>query len=414
MSKLWLVARHEYRRHVFQKRFIVVLLSLPAMIALTIGLTAIMISMEENKDAVGYVDQAGLLADPVPAPRRGNSPDDPDIPDLLPLVPFQTEEAARAALESKHVQAYYVITKDYFETKRVELVYVEPPSHAATGQFWDFMQINRLDDLPPDVARRAVAGSNLIVRWPGGREFSARTFLNNFLPLLMGVMFIVLTFMSSGYLMGAVVEEKENRTVEMLMTTISPTQFMGGKVLGVISIGLTQLAAWIVLSGLAVLVGGHHLGIGWLGNLRLDWRVVLIMAAVTIPTYVMFAGLLTALGATLAEVQEAQQVSGLLLSFGMMPVWFLLPVIIENPDSPLTIGMTLFPTLALPTLSFRLGFSNVPSWQIFASIAISSACALGAVWLAGRAFRLGMLRYGQRLHWRELFGRANDKTLMKL
>jgi ABC-2 type transport system permease protein len=409
MSKLLLVARYEYRRHVSQKQYILVLLSLPLMITLMFGLTAIMVAREENKNEVGYVDHAGLLADPVPAPRRGSSPDQPNTPDLVPLIPFQTEGEARAALESKDIQAYYVVTEDYFKTNRVELVYVDAPGHNVTAQFWDFMQINRLSDLPPEIARRAVSDSNLIVRWPdSGREFSARTFLNNFLPLIMGLAFIMMTFMSSGYLMGAVVEEKENRTMEILMTTISPTQLMGGKVLGIVAIALTQFTAWAAFGLLAVFVGGRYLDMGFLQNLSVDLRIVAIMIALAVPCYVMYAGLLTALGAAFAAAQEAQQVSGLVLSLGMAPVWFLMPIVIEKPDSPVTIGLTLFPTTTLPTLSMRLGFTHVPYWQIAASVAILTSCALGAVWLAGRTFRLGMLRYGQRLSWRELLGRDAD------
>jgi ABC-2 type transport system permease protein len=85
----------------------------------------------------------------------------------------------------------------------------------------------------------------------------------------------------------------------------------------------------------------------------------------------------------------------------MLPVWLIQPII-EHPDSPLAIGFSLFPTTALPTLSMRVAFAKVPSWQIMAAAAILSLSAAGAVWLAGRAFRLGMLRYGQNLDLREL------------
>ena len=76
--------------------------------------------------------------------------------------------------------------------------------------------------------------------------------------------------------------------------------------------------------------------------------------------------------------------------------------IVEHPNGPLIIGLSLFPITALPTLSLRLTFSVVPFWQIGLSVALTTLSAWGAVWLAGRAFRLEMLRYGQRLNWREL------------
>jgi ABC-2 type transport system permease protein len=407
MSKLWKVAAYEYRRNVFKKSFIFALLSLPFFLALTIGIGALSAAMEENDAAVGYVDHSGLLSDPIPAPQREGSPNSPATDNRVPLVAFQTEEAAREALEAQEIQAYYVVAADYFRTNHVELVYIEPPSDDATAQFWDFMQINWLADLRPEIAHRAAAGSNLIVRWPddapgGGREFSQKTFLNNFLPLFAALAFIIMLFMSSGYLVGVVAEEKENRTVEILVTSISPGQLIGGKVLGIMAILFTQVVAWIGFTGLGIWIGGRYLGIGILQNLSLDIKLILPVVAIGLPAFVMVAALTTALGATVAETQEAQQATGLFALPLMSPFW-LFGAIVNSPNGPLAIGLTLFPVTALSAISLRVAFSQVPSWQIGVSVAITSLCAFVALWLAGRAFRLGMLRYGQRLSWRELF-----------
>jgi ABC-2 type transport system permease protein len=410
MSKLWQVARYEYKKHVFQKRFIFAVLSMPALVALTIGTIALTAAMGDNDAPVGYVDLAGLLVDPLPAPQRGSSPDDPTMDELLPLIPFETEEAAREALEAKEVQAYYVVSVDYFETNQVDLVYIKRPDGSVNRQFWDFMQINRLGDLPPRIAERAVAGSNLTVRWPddapgGGREFSQDTFLNTFIPLIVGIAFVILIMFSSGYLMGAVAEEKENRTVEILVTSISPNRLIAGKVVGTIGVTLTQAAGWILLTIFAVWAGGQILGIALLQNLSLDVKYLAAMAAIAAPAYVMVAALLTAVGATVAEAQEAQQVSGLFMIPLMAPMW-VAALILENPDSPIAIGLSLFPPTAVTTFSLRIAFAPVPTWQIVASVALTTICAMGALWLAGRAFRLGLLRYGQRLSWRRLFARG--------
>jgi len=414
MSKLWLVAKYEYVRNVFKKSFIIVILSVPLILALSIGLGWLIHRVENPTAPVGYVDHAGVLADPIPPPRRAGSPDNPSSSDLVPLIPFQTEEEARQALESKAIQAYYVVAADYRQTNRVELVYIEPPGDNVTQQFWDFMQINRINDLPPEIARRAVAGSSLIVRWPddgpwGGREFSERTFLNNLLPFFVGILCIMLLFMSSGYLTQAVATEKENRTMEIVITSISPGQLIGGKVLGIIAVTLTQVVAWGVFAVLAVFVGGHYLGIGILQNLSLDPRIAITMLAIAAPTYVMLAALMAAVGATVAEGQDAQQVAGLFSLPVVAPIW-LAVLIIENPNGPLAIGLSLFPLTALTTFAMRMMSVPIPLWQIAVSVTLLILCAVGAVWVAGRAFRLGMLRYGQRLGWRELFQRQTSNV----
>jgi ABC-2 type transport system permease protein len=323
------------------------------------------------------------------------------------LIPFDNEDAARAALLSGDIQAYYVVSQDYASTNRVDLVYVEPPSDNAASQFWDFMQINRLADLPPEVAQRAVSGSNVIARWPedmlgGRREFDDRLIFGTFTPALVGVAFIMLLLMISSYLMSAVAEEKENRTMEIVVTSISPNQLIGGKVLGICAIALTQVLAWSILIGLVIEVGGRQLNISVLQRMTLDLRLSAELAIIGIPTLVMFAALMVALGATATETHEAQQVTSLLALPMWVPYWLAI-IIIQDANGPLATGLSFFPLTALSTLSLRIVFAPVPFWQIAASVLIQTVCAIGAVWLAARTFRLGMLRYGQRLSWRELF-----------
>jgi len=414
MSKLWLVAKYEYVRNVFKKSFVFSLLIMPLIFAFSIGLGWLIESTENNDAPVGYVDHAGFLANAIPAPKRAASPDDPGVSELVPLIPFQTEEEARQALESKDIQAYYVVAADYRQTNHVKLVYLDPPGNNVPRQFWDFMQTNKISDVPPDVARRVVAGSNLIVRWPddgpgGGREFSAKTFLNNLLPLFMGLGFVMLLFMSSGYLTQAVAEEKESRTMEIVITSISPGQLIGGKVLGIIAMTLTQVTAWVAFAALAMFVGSRYLDIGVLQNLSIDPQIIVTMLALAAPTYVMIAALMTAVGATVAEGQDAQQVAGLFSLPIIAPVW-LGAIIIENPNSPLVIGLSLFPPTALTTFAMRIMSVPIPLWQIAVSVTLLVLSAGGAVWLAARIFHLGMLRYGKRLSWRELFQGATSNV----
>lgn len=409
MSKLWTVLWYEYKRHVLKKTFILALLSMPLVILLAVGIGCYIDRTENNPLPVGYVDNVGLLSNPMPVPQSGSRPMTASVPRLVPLLAFETEAAARVALDAREIQAYYVVSVDYYETKRVDLVYIEPPTGNANRQFWDFMQINLLSDLPPDVARRAVADSNLIVRWPdgtpgGAREFSQRTFMSTFAPLFGGLAFILLLFMASGYLMGAVAEEKENRTMEILVTSLSPGRLIGGKLLGIVAVTFTQLLAWIGFGVLAVWIGGDVLGITLLQNLSLDPSMVAKMTALAVPAFVMVAALMMALGATVTEVHEAQQATVVFALPFMAPYWFA-SLLLDNPDSALAVVLSLFPPTSLSTLSFRVAFSPVPDWQIAASSILTACCALAAVWLAGRAFRLGMLRYGQRLSFRELLRR---------
>lgn len=402
MSKFWLVAQYEYKRLVLRRSFIFALLSVPIMIALFVGIVYLAISLENDYTPVGYVDHSGLLADPVTVAAD-------DSEKTVPILSFPSEAEARAALEAGDVQAYYVLPADYVETNQAELVYVNSPNDNATQAFWDFMQMNWLANQPPDVARRAatMSDSDVISRTPdGSREFKGEPTLGQLLPILSALGFIMLLSFSAGYLVQVVAEEKENRTMEIVVSSVSPGQLIGGKVLGIMGVTLTQVVVWTAFVALAALVGGKVLDVAFLQDAGVNLRTLLMLLAVFIPAYVMYAALMAAMGATVAEAQEAQQVTGMFILPTVVPMW-LTVMLMQNPNNPLAVGLTLFPMTSPATIAIRATFGQVPLWQAVAAFALLVLSALGAVWLAGRAFRLGMLRYGKRVSLRELFARAS-------
>ncbi len=405
MSKFWLIAQYEYKRLVLRRSFIFALLSVPIMIALFVGVVYLAISLENDYTPVGYVDHSGLLAHPVPIPAS-------DSDKTVPILPFPSEGEARKALEAGKLQAYYVLPADYVETNQVELVYVNSPSDNATQAFWDFMQMNWLADQPPEIARRVatMSGDDVVARTPdGSREFRAEPTLGQLLPILSGLAFMLLLSFSAGYLVQVVAEEKENRTMEIVVSSASPGQLIGGKVLGIFGVTFTQVVAWTAFIALAAFVGGNVLGVAFLQDAGVDARTALLLLAVFVPAYVMYSALMAAMGATVAEAQEAQQVTGMFILPNVVPLW-LIAVLMENPNNPLSIGLTLFPLTSPATIAIRVTFGQVPLWQAVAAIALLVLSALGAIWLAGRAFRLGMLRYGKRVSLRELFARPSAVT----
>lgn len=92
--------------------------------------------------------------------------------------------------------------------------------------------------------------------------------------------------------------------------------------------------------------------------------------------------------------------------FLFLPIYFLVPIS-ANPNGPLALGLTFFPTTSIATVALRSLFVEVPTWQIAVSAAIALSTAIVLIWMAGKAFRLTMLRYGQRLRLAELFRRAD-------
>jgi ABC-2 type transport system permease protein len=112
---------------------------------------------------------------------------------------------------------------------------------------------------------------------------------------------------------------------------------------------------------------------------------------------------MTAIGAAVTTTQEGQSVSAIFFVLHLAPL-YISWIFINNPHGPLAVSLSILPFTALMTTGMRNLFTIVPTWQILLSIVVQIVCALGALWLAGRALRLGMLRYGQRLTLRGLLG----------
>ena len=302
MHKLWYVAINEYKRHVLRKGFILAVLSVPLILFVSIGAGYMVDVFENNPDPLGYVDLSGVLANPQPVP-EGAGTRHP-----VELIAYPDEDAALAALDAGEIQAYYVIAQDYPETKSVSLTYYEDPGQNAESYFRTFMQNNLLSDQPPDAAFRVMDGLDMIVRTPdGSHEISERNALNIVLPIVTGFIFMFLLMTSSGYFAAVVAEEKENRTMEILATSMSTNQFITGKVLGILFVSMTQLAAWILFAVIAFHVGGSLMEIPWIQNAEIKVGTVLILLAILIPAYLMYAGLAVMISGTVTEAAEGQQ-----------------------------------------------------------------------------------------------------------
>ena len=399
MAKLFSVAWHEFRRHTFKWTFIMVLLSVPLMIGFNVGLVLIMTSLENNDAPVGYVDPAGFIDDAIQAPLESSE-------ERIEIRSYPSEAAAREALEAEAIQAYYVFTPDYPQSNEVELFYEQRMGENARQQFYDFLQVNLLKDLPAEAADRAARGSDVTIRSPDGtRVFpEAGPQIGQVLPIVIALAFIFLILMSSGNLMSGLVEEKENRMMEVLMTSVSPTQMIGGKVIAIVAMGLLQLIVWVAFLVLAVQIAGDGFGIEWFQNVELNWGAIGSMIAVAIPSYVGVSALMFMLGATVAQAQEGQSVGSIFFLLFFVP-FYLIITIVESPNTTPVVIMTLMPFMALMTIALRSSFFVVPLWQVAASVAIQIGFALLMIWLAGRAYRLGMLRYGKRLSLKEILRR---------
>jgi len=399
MRKTWLVFRNEYLRHVKKKSFIFGILSMPLFVVLMIGIGTVSVWLEYNKSPVGYVDTNQVLVDPMQVPVKEKK--------LFPVVsaiPFAEEESAKPALQEGSIQAYFLLSDNYIETGEATMVKNSDTGSNAESDFGEFLAYNLVRNKPPQIAARLSEGTNIIIRsLDGSREMSVDDWMVILLPVLSGLLFIIAVNTSGNYLLQAVVEEKENRTMEIVVTSVSPNQLMIGKVMGNLMVGLTQLVTWIIFAIIALKIFPTVLPIGQVP--QIEAANLLLIVVTFLPAFVMVAAAMGTVGATATEAREAQQITGWFTIPIVFPLWFI-TAIMFNPNGALSVFMSLFPVTAPIALPLRAVFTPIPAWQIILSVSLLCLLAVFMLWLSGRIFRLGMLRYGKRVRLREAFARG--------
>lgn len=399
MRKTWLIFVHEYKRHVIKKSFLFGILSMPLFIGVMIFVGFLTAWLDYNNAPVGYVDPYGILTSSkqVPAAKM----------DLFPnveVLPMDSEESARSAMDSQVIQAYFIIPENYLATGEVTMIKNDKTGENVSDDFGEFLVYNLIQDKPVEVINRLTEGSNLIIRsLDGSREMSENNWLSIMLPVLSGVLFMIAVNISGGYLLQAVVEEKENRTMEIIVTSVSPDQLMTGKILGDLLVGLTQLAVWIIFVVIALQLVPTFIPMVEIPKIELSYLLLII--ATLLPAFVMISAAMGAIGATATESREAQQIAGWFTIPIMVPLWFITAIML-NPNGPISVGLSLFPLTAPIALPLRAMFTTVPAWQIVLVIVVLILLAIFSLWLSARVFRLGMLRFGKRVRLREAFGQV--------
>ncbi|WP_029214890.1 ABC transporter permease [Kallotenue papyrolyticum] len=391
-STVWSVALREMR--VMLRRpswyittFVMPLLTLGFFLAMSVGFS--FMARRLDRDApmsaaqpAGYVDQAGILR-ALPPDVEGQ------------LIAFEDEAGAAAALRSGAIGSFFVIPPDYLSSGTVVRV-------ARQTGFTDIgesdvralrlaLRFNLVGDA--QVAERLerpleVAFERVGERVPAG---DGNPFRGPAIALALLLGFAIIN--SSGWLTQAIAEEKENRTIEVLLTSVSPMQLMQGKLLGLGLMSLLQLSVWALLGGGLVGLSASALGDLALGTLS---AVVWLWCALAfVLGFLCFGALLMGLGAVGGSLREAAQVSGFLTLPLFIPFWFA-AAFSQQPDGWLPLALSFFPLTAPVAMVLRLVNGVVPLWQLVLSAALLVLATAVALWITARLFRSTILLSGTR------------------
>lgn len=217
---------------------------------------------------------------------------------------------------------------------------------------------------------------------------------------LAGFVFVALLFIPiliyGQEVMRGIIQEKSDRIVEILISSMSPLELLSGKIFGMAAVGLTQMAIWAVMAGaLAVYAGAMAAMAGF--NLSQFFRPVMAFYFILfyLLGYLLYVCVYAVGGAVVNTEKEAQNFLGPIVMILMVP-WFLLMPIVMNPESTMAVVFSLIPIYTPITMFVRVLVSDPPMWQVGLSIALSIGTIYGMFWLTAKIFRVGILSYGKR------------------
>ena len=223
-----------------------------------------------------------------------------------------------------------------------------------------------------------------------------------FLSYIVGFVVYFLVFLYGFNVMRSVLEEKTNRIVEVVVSSMKASHLMLGKILGVGAVAMLQVGIWVVLGvAMSRLAPRFGLQADALSNLGLSSTLIAQLVVFFVLGFFLFAALFAALGAAVNSEQEAQQYQTIVFLPLIAPMLFITQIVGDPLGTTATV-LGLVPLTAPVTMPMRLTATAVPGWQIAASLAGIVVTVLLVAWLAGKIYRVGILSTGKKPTMREL------------
>lgn len=341
----------------------------------------------EQVTTIGYIDETGIF---------GHYTGQGDII----LVAQPNEDEAINALLEEEISEYFIIPPDYVESGTINRFTLErelePPGNTIAA-IRNFLQSNLLEgQTSEEIGNRVkfpMALYSTVLDETGQPTDEAGGFAVFILPYIFSLLLLMAIFTSSGYVLQGLGEEKENRIMEVLLSSVSPKQLITGKVLGLGAAGLLQMVFWLLSA--RALVELMPAGISnIIGSLEVTPLFIILSLIYFVLGYLLFAILMAGFGSIGATAREGQQLAMVILMPAALPLYAIY-FVIDNPQHIISQLLTYFPFTAPITAIMRLGIAEIPAWQLAISMTILVISIYFSLILVAKVFRTFLLMYGK-------------------
>jgi len=425
MRNTWTIIKREYLERVRTRSFVVLTLLAPAIMTALMVLPAKLATMGNKVQHIAVVTstpQFGeivrerlLSAGTAGGDTTSDNDDDESTPETNAAkkppekqyiidVDSNPTEAERTVLRNKvtsgAIDGYLWLSDDAIATGKITLA---SRSLAGFGEKSRLLEKLRPIIQYEQLSRKGVTGEQAglllkpikieAIRIEQGRE-TKDTSGKKFLEVVVMVMLIYVAVLLYGIsVMRSVLEEKNSRVMEVLLSSATSTELMIGKIFGVGAVGLTQILVWVVMAGVVALPA---LAMQTdLSDLKVSPVVLVAFAVFFLLGYLLFAAMYAAIGAITTTEQEGQQLQFIIVIPLVLSV-FMLGAVVQTPDAPSVVWLSMVPFLAPVLMYARIVIQTPPLWQIALSLFLLIATIIGILILCARIYRIGILIYGKR------------------
>ncbi len=396
VNKIFTVLKNEFQTVVMRKSFILTLVLLPLtgfVVLLVVsalqkssGVAAgeflnELFTPEEKQAAEGYIDFSGLM--------KSIPPGNEEM-----LVKMNSEKEAADAVRDGTISAYYVIPEDFMDSG--DIIYVRPDYNPLGGSeesgVINALVAYNLTGENLELTYRVQDPLNLTeVDISNAMVRESENWLTYVLPYAITYLFYIVILTSSTLLLNSITSEKQNRVMEILMTSVTPRQMLTGKIIALGLAGLLQTVVWLGSGLLMLRYSGSAFALSsafLLPASTLLWGVVFFVLG-----YALYASLMAGIGALVPNMREASQLTTIVIMPMIVPLIFI-SSLTTTPNSPLSVFLSLFPLTSPVSMMTRLSGATVPLWQIGIAVLLLAVSVVLLVRASAGLFRAQNLLSG--------------------
>ncbi|MBO5661556.1 MAG: ABC transporter permease [Tidjanibacter sp.] len=433
MGKIGIIAGREFNERVRKKSFIFTTILMPICLVAIMFIPALMmnISSDEKKEVL-VVDQSGLVGD--------------RLQDDSTLTFTLSDQTAEEVVGQQHEGLFgiLIVGSDVLTNpSNVQLLTYESSTinieSSIAGQISTILESEKLKEYNIEDIDTILAAikTNVSLKVKqldatSGDTKESSSVLNIALAYIFGFLIYMFVFLYGNMVMQGVIEEKSNKVMEVMVSSVRPFELMMGKILGIASVAVTQFVIWVIfillvgggavsLLGLSDVVASAGAGvdpaaIAAAAPIDLDSEMVAIIATLTDPAYLLrilggfliyfiggyllYAAMFAAVGSAVDNEKDTNNLQ-LPITLPLMVALFVMLNAMQDPHGPLAFWCSMIPFTSPIVMMVRLPY-GVPGWELALSIGLLVVTFVGMVYLAGRIYRVGVFMYGKKPSFKEL------------